>query len=266
MTEHTGYPTVSGYEEFLYEPDKPLHGDLSDYAYNQRGAIAYVVELWDLFARLGLPRPKKFVDYYERLGRADMVKLAWWDRDENDGRVFRPWRAFRHPQLGDLEIGGLDPRVGIWNPPYREVAAMCAQQSQAFLRVAALAPSVRIGAIERTPVGSGVTRVEIRIENHGYLPTFVLASARRLDFNEPLHVDCEPDGCALIDPGQAHVVLGHLEGWGRGLHSGQNAPNYQRSSGNGHTARVVYLVRGTGALRLRIGSCRVGWRAETVAV
>jgi hypothetical protein len=28
MTEHTGYPTVSGFHEFLYEPDKPLHGDL----------------------------------------------------------------------------------------------------------------------------------------------------------------------------------------------------------------------------------------------
>ena len=40
MTEHTGYPTVSGFHEFLYEPDKPLHGDLSDYAYHQRGALA----------------------------------------------------------------------------------------------------------------------------------------------------------------------------------------------------------------------------------
>ncbi|HEX7604994.1 MAG TPA: M14 family metallopeptidase, partial [Polyangiaceae bacterium] len=29
---YTGYPTVSGFHEFLYEPDKPLHGDLSDYA------------------------------------------------------------------------------------------------------------------------------------------------------------------------------------------------------------------------------------------
>jgi len=72
MTEHTGYPTVSGYDEFLYEPDKPLRGDLSDYAYNQRGAIGYVVELWDLFKRLGMPRPPKFVDYYNRVTRADV--------------------------------------------------------------------------------------------------------------------------------------------------------------------------------------------------
>ena len=30
MTEHTGYASVSGFHEFLYEPEKPLHGDLTD--------------------------------------------------------------------------------------------------------------------------------------------------------------------------------------------------------------------------------------------
>ena len=62
--ELTGYPTVSGFEEFLYEPDKPLQGDLSDYAYHQRGALGYVIELWDLFERLGIKRVKPFVDHY----------------------------------------------------------------------------------------------------------------------------------------------------------------------------------------------------------
>src|SRR5262249_31340315 len=114
MTEFTGYPTVSGYEEFLYEPEKPIHGDLSDFAYNQRGALAYVMELWDLSRRLGMARPAKFYDYYNRVSREDLVKLACWDRDENGGRCFPPWRPFTHPQLGAVEIGGIDPRVGIW--------------------------------------------------------------------------------------------------------------------------------------------------------
>ncbi|HSD88291.1 MAG TPA: M14 family metallopeptidase, partial [Kofleriaceae bacterium] len=140
MTEHTGYPTVSGYEEFLYEPDKPLRGDLSDYGYNQRGALAYVVELWDLFKRLGMERPPKFAQYYERFSRADLVKLAWWDKDENEGRSFPPWKPFQHPQLGAVEIGGIDPRIGIWNPPPHELPAVCSSQSQVFCRLAAFAP------------------------------------------------------------------------------------------------------------------------------
>jgi hypothetical protein len=264
--ELAGYPSVSGYEEFLYEPDKPLHGDLTDYAYHQRGTIAYVVELWDLFARLGMTRPKKFVDIYGRLTRADLVRLAWWDREENEGRVFLPWRPFQHPQLGAAEIGGIDPRVGIWNPPYGRLESVCVAQSEVYLRVASLAPIVKVGAVTRTPVGDGLTRVDVRVENVGYLASHGLESAKKLDWNEPVCVDCVADGCALVGSGEAHQVLGHLDGWGRGLHAGANEPAFMRSKGNGNAARATYLVRGAGELRLRIGSCRVGWIDETISV
>jgi hypothetical protein len=266
MDEHAGYPTVSGYEEFLYEPDKPLHGDLTDYAYHQRGTIAYVVELWDLFAKLGLARPKKFVDYYARMTRADLVRLAWWDHEENEGRVFQAWKPFVHPQLGPVEIGGLDPRIGIWNPPYEKLEGICVAQSEVYLRLASLAPSLRVGAVTRTPIADGVTRVDVRIENVGYLGSHGLDSSKKLDWNEPVHVDCVADGCTLLGTGETHRVLGHLDGWGRGLYGGANEAAYMRSKGNSNAARATYLVRGTGALKLRIGSCRVGWIDETISV
>jgi hypothetical protein len=266
MAEHTGYPTVSGFDEFLYEPDKPLRGDLSDYAYNQRGALAYVVELWDLFKRLGMPRPPKFVQYYDRVSRADLVKLAWWDRDENDGRSFPPWRPFDHPQLGPVEIGGIDPRVGIWNPPLHELAAMCASQAHAFLHVAALAPRLRISDVKRQPLPGGITRVEVAIKNDGYLGSYGLPSAKKLDFNEPVYATARPDGCELVDPGAAHQILGHLDGWGHGLHTGANLPVYPGTRGSTNTAWATYLVRGAGALEVRIGSCRAGFVTTRIAV
>jgi hypothetical protein len=266
VTTYTGYPTVSGFEEFLYEPDKPLHGDLSDYAYHQRGAIGYVIELWDLFARLGMPRPKRFVEYYDRLSRNDLVKLARWDQEHNAGRVFRPWRPQRHHQLGDVEVGGIDPRIGLWNPPPEELDKLCQDQARAFLRVAALAPALRILPAELSELDGGLRRVTVHIENHGYLPSTILASAKKLDFNEPVYVDAEALGCELVDVAQRHAVVGHLEGWGRGLHRGQNTAHYQRSSGNGHRARIAYLVRGTGTLKLRAGSCRVGFVEATLTI
>ena len=118
MTEHTGYPTVSGHDEFLYEPDKPLKGDLSEYAYQQRGALGYVIELWDLFARLGMPRPPKFVQYYERenghRGRdaallyaesrvGTVVDLPWLEHD--DGHLDRARSTTGRVMLA----GGLGP-------------------------------------------------------------------------------------------------------------------------------------------------------------
>jgi len=266
MTEHTGYPTVSGHDEFLYEPDKPIHGDLSDYAYNQRGAIAYVIELWDLFKRLGMPRPPKFVQFYERVTRDDLVKLAWWDRDENGARSFPAWRPFDHPQLGRVEIGGFDPRVGIWNPPLHELAPICASQAQVLLRVASMAPRLVIAKIDRQALPGGVTRVDVQLINDGYLGSYGVPSAKKLDFNEPIYATARAEGCELVDPGSAHQVLGHLDGWGHGLHTGQNLPAYPGTRGSTNAAWARYLVRGTGALELRLGSCRAGFVNARVAV
>lgn len=266
MTEHTGYPTVSGYEEFLYEPDKPLRGDLTDYAYNQRGAIAYVVELWDLFARLGMPRPPKFAQYYERVTRKDLVKLAWWDRDENQRRAFPAWRAFEHPQLGKVELGGVDPRIGIWNPPPHELPALCASQAEVLLRVAALAPRLRIGRLKRTPLPGTLTRVEVEVLNDGYLGTYGLPSARALDFNEPVYATATTDRCELVDAGAAHQTLGHLDGWGHGLHTGQNLPSYPGTRGTTHAAWATYLVRGQGVLDVRAGACRAGFVTARISI
>lgn len=270
MTEYTGYPTVSGHDEFLYEPDKPLKGDVSEYAYQQRGALAYVIELWDLFQRLGMKRPKKFVDFYQEVSREDIVRLAWWDRDENNGRSFPPWRPFDHPQLGKVEIGGIDPRVGIWNPPLHELARMIERQAGVYLRVAALAPRIAVSRVDRHPIGNGVTRVEVQVINTGYLGTYGVPSAKPLDFNEPLYatarVDDRADRCELVEPGRAYQQLGHLDGWGHGLHTGINLPSYPGTRGSTSAAWATYLVRGTGTLHVRVGCARTGFVDAAIEV
>lgn len=262
----TGYPMVSGYEEFLYAPDAPLHGDLTDFAYNQRGTIAYVVELWDLFKRLDLPRPKKFVDYYTHLTRADLGKLAAWDEAHNHKRVVRPWKPVEHPQLGQVEVGGVDPRVGVWNPPYELLPEVCTAQSKHFLKVAALAPQLNVRLACAVALGDGLSRIEVVVDNTGYLPTYVLASAKKLEWNEPLYADATCDGCALVDGTAVRVGLGHLEGWGRGLGTGANELAYQRSAGNSAAARATWVVRGKGVVRVRAGSCRMGFVDAIVEV
>lgn len=266
MLEQTGYPTVSGFDEFLYAPDTPIYGDLTEYAYHQRGALAYVIELWDLFKRLGMEKPPKFVQFYERVSRADLVKLAWWDKDENEGRCFPKWQPFDHPQLGPVEIGGVDPRIGIWNPPLHELATVCTTQANVFLRVAAMVPRVSIAHVARHHLPGGVTRVEVRVTNDGYLGTYGIPSAKKLDFNEPLYAKAKVDGCELVDAGSAYQLLGHLDGWGHGLHTGANLPAYPGTRGNSNSAWATYLVRGTGALELEIGSCRTGFISTRIAV
>lgn len=263
----TGYPTVSGYHEFLYEPDKPLHGDLSDFAFHQRGAVSYVVELWDLFAQLGIPRRKPFVEHYAHLTREQMIHLGKWDAEKNASRIVRPWRSVLHPQLGEVEVGGLDARVGISNPPYEQLGEVCAQHASHTLRVIALAPAIVVESAAVQGLGDDLYRIDLTVGNHGYLPTYVLSSAKKLPWSEPVYVDADArDGTSLVTDGEKHRELGHLDGWGRGLADEESAIFFQRSRGSTGKKTLRWVVRGKGSVAFRIGSCRTGFIEKLVEV
>jgi hypothetical protein len=256
MTEHTGYATVSGFHEFLYEPEKPLYGDLSDYAYHQRGALAYVVELWDVFHQLGIERKKPFVDHYAKFTRKDMRALAAFDRQHNAGRIFGSWKKVHHPQLGEVEVNGFDPRVGLWNPPYEKIDETCRQQSAAFLRVAALAPRLQLQVVKQER-GEGHTRTLLRIANQGYLGTVGVPSAKGLPHVEPLRLSTRAEGVTLLAPAEAVLEIGHLDGWGGGLYGGPSVFS-PWTRGNGHERFVSLVTTGSGRLHIELSSCRVG--------
>jgi hypothetical protein len=257
--EFTGYPTVSGFHEFLYQPETPLKGDLTDYAYHQRGCIAYVVELWDLFKQIGVEPKKPFVDVYNKLDRKDFVTLAKWDREVNKGRIFKSWRKVKHPQLGEVEVGGLDLRVGISNPPYEKLAELCEQQSAAFLRVAALVPRVIVEVVKQEKMQGNFTQIELRVSNKGYLGTYGLSSAKKLPLSEPLRATIETEGVKVSAPAETVIDIGHLDGWGRGLYNGVNI-FFPWTRGNVHEKFVTLVAEGRGRLKVRVGSTRVGYR------
>ncbi|MCA9654218.1 MAG: peptidase M14 [Myxococcales bacterium] len=256
----TGYPMVSGFAEFTYEPNTPLHGDLSEFAYHSRGALAYVCELWDLFRQLDMPRPARFVDHYTLFDREMLHRLARWDAEHNRSRIFRPWVPVRHPQLGSVEVGGMDFRFGVRNPPPERLGELCRRHAAAFLRVMAMAPRpwVSIPLVGR--VGADLWEVELRVENHGYLATHVVPSSRHHDWNEPLRAELSLEGPTLLDETDGQRALGHLEGWGRGRQTWFGSPGFFRSSGSVSSRRLRWVLRGSGRVVVRVGSCRVGWQ------
>jgi hypothetical protein len=263
MKKFTGYAVVSGFHEFLYEPEKPLKGDLTDYAYHQRGALAYVVELWDLFDQVGLERKKPFVDRYAKLTREDIRKIAAFDREHNAGRVFKRWRKAKHPQLGEVEVGGFDPRVGLWNPPYEKLAKTCDDQSAAFLRVASLAPRIVVEVVSREKRGDH-TKVEVRVANRGYLASYGLPSAKKLPHAEALRLTVDAGKAQVVAP-SSEVEIGHLEGWGAGLYGGASVFS-PWTRGNSHEKFVTLVLAGKGDVKVKVGSARVGFQETTIAI
>src|SRR5205814_903631 len=145
-------------------------------------------------------------------------------------------------------IGGIAQVVGLNNPPYELLPEVCERQSAMYLRVAAMAPSLEM----EVRVAQG--RLEIEVANSGYLPSYVLDSAKKLTPDPSIFVEVEPLGGVSIDPRDARTEVGHLEGWGRGLYN--EYLFYQRSRGSVSRRIVSVPVRGRGKLRVRAKGLR----------
>src|SRR5258708_24728414 len=125
-------------------------------------------------------------------------------------------------------------------------------------RVAALAPCR--GLAVRTNAGG----VEIDVANSAYLPTSIPDSAKKLAMDQRVYLQLEPLGGCSIDPRDARIEVGHLEGWGRGLYN--EFLFHVRSRGTVSRRSVSVPVRGKGRLRVRAKGLRVGEAVQEIAI
>ena len=94
------------------------------------------------------------------------------------------------------------------------------------------------------------------VENLGYLPTYVLSSAKALPWNDPVRakIACE-EGVSLA-AGVAEAEVGHLEGWG--AVDTMSTPGFPRTGGGARRRRVAWIVRGRGVVTIAASCPRVG--------
>ena len=98
----------------------------------------------------------------------DLRLLQWMDSEKVDG--FVNWTPFKHPTLGDVEIGGFKPYVTM-NPPAARIADLGAAHAKFVVHLTSLFARVAIAKTEVTALGGGLYRITADIENAGFLPT-----------------------------------------------------------------------------------------------
>jgi hypothetical protein len=98
----------------------------------------------------------------------DLRLLQWMDAEKVDG--FVNWAPFKHPTLGDVEIGGFKPYVTV-NPPAAKIADLGAAHAKFVVHLMSLFARVAIARPEVTALGGGLYRIKADVENAGFLPT-----------------------------------------------------------------------------------------------
>lgn len=210
-TEATGYPCVSIFHDFAYDPKQPIKGAHLDWDYDHLGLLAFSTELWSITKRAGV-EVKDYIKFFrERSEEDDLAMLRWADEHLGDFG-FVPWRPFAHPQLGPVEIGGWQFKYTFQNAPGPFLEDECHRNMLFTLRAAAAAPLVHIAEACATALGGGLFRVEAVVENVGFLPTNVTERAREMRAVKPDRVCLQFGAGVERVMGEEEQEIGFLPG------------------------------------------------------
>jgi hypothetical protein len=181
---------------------RPLFGHSPDFGYLYYGAVWYGDELWN---------GGRLKDY-DGDGRVTELESLRFIDEELGGRYFKPWTKAHHPVLGEVEIGGLNPKFWRQNPPVELLEEWVRKEGMFNLLLAQSLPQVKVLSVGMKPVRKEADTYEIVavFTNDGFLPT-ALKMADRVKIVRPDAVSVRlPAGAELVGA-RARQEIGHLQ-------------------------------------------------------
>jgi hypothetical protein len=168
---------------------QPLFGHSPDFGYLYYGAVWYGDEIWN---------GGRVKDYDGDGQVTDLEALRYID-EELGGRYFKPWTKFNHPTLGEVEIGGFNPKFWRQNPPVELLEEWARKEALFNIFLAESLPQVKVVSAAVKPVKKQADTYEITavFTNEGFLPT-ALEMAERVKIVRPDAALIKlPAGCEL---------------------------------------------------------------------
>jgi hypothetical protein len=98
----------------------------------------------------------------------DKQVLKWMDAEKIDG--FVKWTAVKHPEFGEVEVGGFKPYT-VANPPAAKLPELGAAHAKFALYLASLFPQMKVAGFDAAALGGGLFRIKAEVENAGFWPT-----------------------------------------------------------------------------------------------
>lgn len=169
-----GFPLV---RETQYGPNRyppvALYGNSNEWAYKNLGISHYVIELGNGFnsAFSTLEIFDHTYDDWDLVFRPAALKVC----DERGYKVFEEWKTFNHPQLGEVEVGGLI-EDNSYLLDFSRMEQIAPKVCEFFAAHAKMHPHIKISDAEVTAVAKDVYRVRCKMANIGGLPTKIMAA------------------------------------------------------------------------------------------
>lgn len=124
------------------------------------------------------------------LNKKEKALLAWSDK-EWDKEGFVEWEKFDHPDLGEVEIGGFKPYLET-TPKVSSAEPLLKTHIPWLLQLTGKMPHIFVADNKITSHGAGVYKLELYIENRGFLP-YPVSMGQRNSQPAPVVVVLEGD-------------------------------------------------------------------------
>ena len=195
--------------------------------------------------------------------------LQWLDKNRSGKNDFQPWTKTTHPTLGEVEVGGWNPKFWSQNPPPEMLETWAKNEAMFNLYLAQQLPQVKIVSAASKPLGDGAFEVTMTVTNEGGIPT-ALEIAKRVKIVREDSVAIQyaagqtvtRAGAPAAGSGGGRGGRGGGGGGGRG--GAAAAPAAPRQAQNigwlnvGEQRTFSWTVRGAGPITLSIESTRGG--------
>jgi len=209
-TELTGYPAVSVFHDFKYDPKQTIKGGAHDWLYDHVGVFSWTTEFWSPQRQAGL-QDYHFTDWIREHPVEDDLTLLKW-ADETYPGAYVDWYEFDHPELGKVELGGWDI-INYWfNVPFDRLEQEVAPHSDWALFHLLISPFLEVRSLDVEQLGESSFLVRLVLQNTGWLPTNVTQKALERHAVRDLEVELElPAGARLVG-GEVKTQVGQLKG------------------------------------------------------
>lgn len=210
-TEMTGYPNVSVFHDFKYHPKQVITGGFDTWAYDHSGVFSWTVEFWSPMQQAGIEK-FKFMDWYREHPIEDDLKLLKWNDEVLKGKGYVNWYAYKHPQLGKVELGGWD-FMNMWtNPPLAFLEKEIRPFPDWIVWHALISPRLVLWETKVTSLGADSYRIRLVVQNEGWLPTYVTKKALERKVTRGVIAEIALPKGASLQSGKEREELGELEG------------------------------------------------------
>ena len=254
--EVSGYYGVNTFKEFRYNERDVNTGTLCDWTFEHRGIFSSVIEIWDVWKAAGL-EVSDHVNRYFYPTENELTKIyTWANKLFPTNYFYSEWKKFKHPQLGDIEIGGWRKERLFRNPPEKFLEKECEKVFKIILSQVKATPLVFVKSKKAKKLSADTFLVSIVYKNSGFLPTNGSDQAVKAGVIKKPKLGIALSKTQKLVQGEQQFEIDHLSGRLRFLP--WHTPLGFLTRSNTNECLVEWVVHGKGVVNVRADFQRGG--------